>query len=170
MLKNMMTSLNSAKLKSETCSQIHHIGKGHIANITSGNSIKQLLAIHAQSILTQIQDKLKLYVQSNPKAHLPPQVLRPRNVFGTNHSSLITQHFTPPTTSFWSHSHSPGTGNCLHKFLTSPRMRACKASSSGVFSTCKIQPPMVRISAPAMPRVVKAGVPMRIPEGSIGLR
>ncbi len=44
------------------------------------------------------------------------------------------------------------------------------AVSSGDLSASSIQPPIVCISATPMPRVVKAGVPTRIPDGSIGLR
>ena len=44
------------------------------------------------------------------------------------------------------------------------------AASPGLFSARRIQAAIRRISSAPMPRVVSAGVPRRMPEGSIGFR
>src|SRR4051794_8962118 len=63
-----------------------------------------------------------------------------------------------------------GTGNCWHRVRISLRMRVRTASSSGARSASTIHLPICFISLVPMPRVVRAGVPIRIPEGSTGLR
>ncbi len=63
-----------------------------------------------------------------------------------------------------------GPGNwCTARDLTAnPLSKSPRRSGSSEQSS--IQPPIVRISSVPMPRVVSAGVPTRMPDGSIGLR
>src|SRR4029078_13449639 len=66
--------------------------------------------------------------------------------------------------------HAVGAGNCWHRARTSPRTRPAVAASPGIASTSVIHFAIDRISPSFIPRVVRAGVPMRMPDGSIGWR
>src|SRR5262249_10243712 len=61
-------------------------------------------------------------------------------------------------------------GNAAQSSATVRRVSARAAASSPASRARAIAPPLVSISAGPMPRVVTAGVPMRIPEATIGGR
>ena len=160
----------NAKLRAPGCTSPLHNGRSECQKImtrTSGRaaSIDNSLALSLFGSYLRPRTYLQTWDQVNTKR---PQNARPNRAgegrmdcrLAFNHLSVAVDFGQP--------------GRRHGKLLAQIEDLAANAHVQprvvGRFKRSSIQPPIRRISLGPMPRVVRAGVPMRMPEGSIGLR